>query len=80
MFANLRLYVDPSLPPDNLGSCFAMMRYTTRVAEEGGFWELARGLNEQVYTATKRGEKYLNLLMSWWVMTMMTGQKRFRMS
>ncbi len=80
VFANLRPYLAPPVPPDNLGSCFAMMRFTTRVPAGGAFWDLARALNEQVYRAARRGEKFHNLLMSWTVMNMMLGQRRFRMS
>ncbi len=80
VFANLRPYMDPPLPTDNLGSCFAMMRHTTRVAEDCDFWDLARSLNNQLYQAAKRGEKYHNLLMSWRVITMMLRQNRFRLS
>ncbi len=80
LFANLRPYLDSALPADNLGSCFAMMRFTTRVRPHAAFWDLARDINRQVYTAAKRGEKYLNLLMSRAVMKMMMGQNRFRMS
>lgn len=80
IFANLRPYVDPPLAADNLGSCFAMLRITTRVPGDGDFWSLARTLSTQVYQAAKRGDKYHNLLMSRTVMKMMLGQDRFRMA
>ncbi len=79
VFANLRPYVRPSMNGGNLGSCFSMLRFTTWVREAGGLHALAGRINTQVYQAARRGEKFLNLLMSGVVMRMMLGQDRERM-
>lgn len=79
VFANLRPYVMPPISAENLGSCFAMLRFTTRVTENSGFWALAKAVNAQVYKAAKAGEKYHSLLTSRMVMKMLLAQNRFRM-
>lgn len=80
VFANLRPYVNPPVRADNLGSCFAMLRFTTRIPRDAGFRDLAQTLNAQIYQAARRGDKYHNLLMSRAVMKMMLGQDRVRMA
>jgi hypothetical protein len=55
-FASLRPYIRPPISEEKLGSCFAIMRFTFRVGDQG-FWELARQINEHVRTAGRRGDK-----------------------
>ena len=80
VFAGLRPYLTPPLGAEHLGSCFAMMRFTTRVRRDAALWALAKEINQQIYEAGRRGEKFTNLLMSRAVMTMLFRLRSFRMA
>ncbi len=58
VFANLRPYLDPPVSDENLGAYFAMLRFSTAVHPQRELWELAAEINREVYTASKRGEKF----------------------
>ena len=58
VFANLRPYLRPPIAEEDLGSYFAMLRFTTAMRPQRELWELAGEINGQVHAASKRGEKF----------------------
>ncbi len=62
--ADLRRYLEPPVAAPNLGSHFATFRFTLPISREHGFWEISRKINQQVYTAARRGDKFTALLLS----------------
>lgn len=58
VFANLRPYLQPPVSEEDLGSYFAMLRFSTPLRPERELWELAGEINSQVHAASKRGEKF----------------------
>jgi hypothetical protein len=91
-FADLRPYLDPPVPDDELGSFLAMLRYTarldgrrargsTRAAADGDrFWELARRLTGQVVRGARRGDKLWAVRFSETVMRMLLRRRSERMA
>ena len=79
VIADLRPFLVPPLEADNLGSYFAMLRFSIPVSRGDDFWDLAREIGGQVYRAAEKGEKFLNLLMTRALMKTMLGLKRIRM-
>ncbi len=64
VFANLRPYLTPPVADENLGACFAMLRFTTALGPHRDLWKLAAEINAPVHAASKRGAKYLFQLTS----------------
>jgi len=79
IFADLRPYLEPSIPAGNLGAYFAMLHLLSRVKSDTGIWELARSLNTQIHEASKRGDKFSSILMSKAMMKSVLAKPRFRM-
>lgn len=79
IFADLRPYLEPPVPENNLGSYHSMMRLSVTVSGEQDFWGLARQVNEQVYTSSKAGEKFIQPLLSGKMMRMFIRLKKIRM-
>lgn len=78
-FPDLRPYVAPSLPAENLAVYISMLRYTVQVEKHQSVWEMARALQGQVYRSLKRGDKFIASLMSEGLMKMLIGMKSMRM-
>lgn len=70
-FADLRPYVEPPLPPENLGLYISMMRYTVDVDGNGDFWSLARRLHKNIYASLKSGDKFVASAMAESLLTML---------
>lgn len=64
IFADLRPYLQPSVPADQLGNYIAMVQLHTRVGPESQPWTLARTLSVQMHEAAKHGDKFLSLYMA----------------
>ena len=91
-FADLRPYLDPPVPADELGSFLAMLRYTARMDGErpagasgaagGGerFWDLARHLTGQVVRGARRGDKLWAVRLSEAVMRRLLRRRSERMA
>jgi len=91
-FADLRPYLDPPVPADELGSFLAMLRYTARMdgdrpagatgaaADGGRFWDLARRLTGQVVRGARRGDKLWSVRFSEAVMRMLLRRRSERMA
>jgi hypothetical protein len=78
--ADLRPYLEPPAPPDQVACYISPLRYTIHVSGDEDLWSLARRINDQIYESTKRGEKYLASVMGEQFMRMTFGMKRFRMA
>jgi hypothetical protein len=77
--ADLRPYLKPPAPPDELGGYISLMRFTIQMHNEDDLWTLTRRINDQIYTAAKGGGKFLFSVMSEQVMRMTFRLRRFRM-
>ena len=78
-FANLRPYLKPAIPDEQLGCYISMLPYTVPMRRDTSFWELARRIHEEVYQAGKSGDKFLAAIMSKSLMQMIVRLRRFRM-
>ncbi|HKI53009.1 MAG TPA: condensation domain-containing protein [Anaerolineales bacterium] len=70
-FADLRPYVEPPLPPENLGLYISMMRYTVNVDGRVDFWPFAKNMHKKIYTSLKYGDKFVASAMSESLLTML---------
>jgi len=78
--ADLRPYIDPPAPPEQVACYISPLRYTIQVLADDTLWPLAHRINEQIYASTKRGEKFLASVMAEQFMRMTFGMKKFRMA
>jgi len=79
-FADLRPYLVPSLDPCFMGSNFSMMRFTVKIKANPDTWELANRISRITYKSFNRGEKFLNNLVSPYLMRMFLRFKSSRMA
>jgi hypothetical protein len=77
--ADLRPYLNPPLEAQYFGSYFSMMLFTVRMKENPGIWELAKEINDIIYSALKRGDKFCANLLSYQMMRAVFRFKSFRM-
>jgi len=78
--ADLRPYIKPPAPSDQVACYISPLRYTIQVFADDDLWSLARRINDQIYVSTKRGDKFLASVMGERFMRMTFGMKRFRMA
>lgn len=78
-FANLRPYLKPPVPEENLGTYHSMLRSTIQVNKNQDFWELAERINSQAHQGFKRGDKFISPLLSPQMMSMIIRLKSMRM-
>ncbi len=78
--ADLRPYLEPPAPADQVASYISPLRYTIQVSPKDDLWSLARRINDQIYASAKRGDKFLASVMAEQFMRMTFGLKRFRMA
>jgi len=79
-FANLRPYLKPPSPKEELVSHISMLRYTVKVSKNVNIWDLTRDLHTRIYASLKYGSKFNAVLMSESLMKMFTGIKSMRMA
>jgi len=79
-FTDLRPHLRSALPASQLGCYMAMLRFTVMVEREGGFWPLARAIQESTLRAARSGERFLSNSVSPKMMKMILGLKAFRMA
>jgi NRPS condensation-like uncharacterized protein len=79
-FANLRPYIQPPSPKEDLVSHISMLRYTVKVSKSANIWDLTRYLHTRIYASLKFGSKFSAALMSESLMKMFTGIKSMRMA
>ncbi len=79
-FADLRSYLKPPVPKNNLGSYHSMVRLTITVKKNQSFWELAQFIHHQVYEVSRKGEKFIQPLLSARMMRMFIRSQKKRMA
>jgi len=79
IFADLRPRLRTPVPNSVLGCLLTMFRFTVNVERDGGFWPLARAIQQSTQRAAQSGERYLSYAMSPGMMKMILGTKAFRM-
>lgn len=79
IFADLRPRLRTPVPDSVLGCLLTMFRFTVNVERDGGFWPLARDIQQSTQRAAQSGERYLSYAMSPGMMKMILGTKAFRM-
>jgi len=79
VMADLRPYLTPSPPENEMGCFISPLRYTIRVSADDDLWSLSQKMNKQIYQSTRGGEKYLASVMGEQFLRMTFGLKRFRM-
>jgi hypothetical protein len=79
-FADLRPYLHPPAPKEDLVTHISMLRFTVRVGGKQEIWELTRDLHQRIYASLKYGSKFIATLMSEPLMKMFTGIKSMRMA
>jgi len=62
--ADLRPYVTPVPPVDQMGCYISPLRYTIQIHADDNLWSLAHRITEQIYQSSRRGEKFLASVMS----------------
>ena len=78
--ADLRPYLNPSPDGHNLGSYFAMMRFTVKMKEKPQLWPLAKEIHDHTYFSLKKGDKFCASLLSLLMMRALFRFKSFRLS
>ncbi len=76
--ADLRPYLVPIPPSDQVASYISPLRYTIQVPDDD-LWSLAQDITQQIYESTKRGEKYLASVMSYPFLKLTFTLNKFRM-
>lgn len=79
-FANLRPYLQPPSPKEELVNHISMLRYTVNVSGNANIWDLTRNLHARIYPSLKHGGKFIAAIMSESLMKMFTRVKSIRMA
>jgi hypothetical protein len=79
-FADLRPYLHPPSPKEDLVNHISMLRYTVIVSGKADIWGLTRKLHNRIYKSLKNGSKFIAVLMSEPLMMMFIGFKSMRMA
>jgi hypothetical protein len=79
VFPNLRPYLKPPVPVENLAPLLTMMRFTIRVRPDHDLWSLASEINAQTHAAFKRGDKFIFPLLAAPMMRALIKMKSRRM-
>lgn len=78
-FANLRPYLKPPVPDENMGSYHSMLRATLTLKKNQDLWDLAERINCQTRRILKRGDKFISPLLSPQMMRLFIRLKSMRM-
>jgi hypothetical protein len=80
MFGNLRPYLEPPIPAEDLGSMITMLRYTITIEPGMDIWRLAAVLQDKNSAAFRRGEKFLAAVFAKNIVQMTVRLKAFRLA
>lgn len=80
IFANLRPYLDPPISADNLGCYVTLTRQTVPLVSTPDFWEVAQQIQQNITSGMRRGDGFLNALMSKQLVKMIFGRESERFS
>jgi hypothetical protein len=79
IFTDMRSRLRTPVPATILGCFLTMFRFTVLVEHDGGFWDLARAVQDSTVRAARSGERYLAFSMAPSMMKMIFTMKAFRM-
>ena len=74
IFANLRPYLKPAISKDNLGCYITPTRQTVAMPTHPDFWQIAQTIQQNLTNTMRRGDGFLNALMSKMLVKMITGR------
>lgn len=74
IFANLRPYLQPPIPKENLGCYITPTRQTVAMPAHPNFWQIAQTIQQNLTNTMRRGDGFLNALMSRMLVKMITGR------
>jgi hypothetical protein len=80
MFGNLRPYLEPPIPAEDLGCMITMLRYTVNIESGMDIWQLAAVLQDKNSAAFRRGEKFLAAVFAKNIVQMTVRLKAFRLA
>lgn len=78
--ADLRQYLEPPVPPENLGCYVSMQRFTVPTPQSNDVWDTALQLQTRIELANRRGEKFLAPLLSPMLMKTLIRSNSLRMA
>ncbi len=80
IFANLRPYLHPPIPANILGCYITPTRQTVPLTSIPAFWDVAQTIQENMSTAMRRGDGFLNALLSKQLVQMVTKRQSERLA
>lgn len=78
-FANMRPYLQPPPSSQDMGVYISMLPHTVEMAPDVNIWQLAGEIGDQIYAATKAGDKYLAALLSKNLISMLLSRRSMRL-
>lgn len=78
-FWDMRSYVEPALPNENLGSYISALRHSIPVEGGVNVWQLAHTIQQKFYRSLKAGDHFIAALRIEALMKRMIRKKSFRM-
>lgn len=79
-FADLRPYLKPPLPAEQLGCAISMLRFGLVLDTHSTFWDAAQRVHRLISSAASRGDKFVATHMAPAMMRFLLGQRRMRMA
>ncbi len=77
-FVDMRPYLSPPPPAEEMGMYISMLPYTVGVSRGTDVWSLAEEVQAQLYRATKRDDKFLAPLLSLKLVSMLLARRSMR--
>jgi hypothetical protein len=77
---NMRLYVEPPLQNENLGSYMSLLRHSVPVEGGVNVWQLARSLQQRFYRSLKSGDHFVAAMRAESLLKRIIRTRSFRMS
>ncbi|MEX0343884.1 MAG: condensation domain-containing protein [Rhizobiaceae bacterium] len=77
-FADMRPYLSQKPPAEEMGMYMSMLPYTVTISQHTDVWSLAHAIQEQLYRATKRDDKFLAPLLSLKLVSMLLSRRSMR--
>lgn len=79
-FADLRPYLKPPLPAEQLGCAISMLRFGLIIDTQSAFWDTAQEVHRLISGAATRGDKFVATHMAPAMMRFLLSQRRMRMA
>jgi hypothetical protein len=79
-FADLRPYLKPPLPAEQLGCAISMLRFGLILDTQSAFWDTAQKVHLLISGAATRGDKFVATHMAPAMMRFLLSQRRMRMA